>query len=144
MKTLIVLVGLPRSGKTTWAFSIGPSYPVVSPDAIRLALHGQRFITESEPLVWVMAEYMAKSLFFAGHKTVIIDGCHVSKKRRDFWREKFEKIGYEVCFKVIETGTEECIKRAKLDSDDAILSVIERMVDNWEPLDEEEIECDFI
>ena len=35
---LIVMVGLPRSGKTTWARKQG--YPIVNPDSIRLAFHG--------------------------------------------------------------------------------------------------------
>ena len=41
MKEIIVTVGLPRSGKTTWAREQG--YPIVNPDSIRLSLHGKRF-----------------------------------------------------------------------------------------------------
>jgi len=40
MKILILTVGLPRSGKSTWAAKKG--FPIVSPDAIRLAMHGMR------------------------------------------------------------------------------------------------------
>lgn len=70
MVRLLVTVGLPRSGKSTWAKQQGA--PVVNPDAIRLALHGQAFLQEAEPLVWVMAKYMVEALFLAGHSTVIL------------------------------------------------------------------------
>ncbi len=45
-KTLIGMVGLPYSGKSTAARELG--FPIVCPDAIRLALHGQRFILRDE------------------------------------------------------------------------------------------------
>src|SRR5258706_417694 len=53
--TLIVMVGLPWSGKSTWAREQG-NWPIVCPDEIRFALHGQRFIAEAEPWVWTIAK----------------------------------------------------------------------------------------
>lgn len=52
--TLVLMVGLPRSGKSTIARS--GRVPIVSPDAIRLALHGQPFIASAEPTVWATAK----------------------------------------------------------------------------------------
>src|SRR5688500_7348676 len=49
---LVVVCGLPRSGKTTYART--RNEPIVSPDAIRLALHGERFNELSEPFVWAI------------------------------------------------------------------------------------------
>src|SRR5882672_916000 len=60
-KLLICTVGLPRSGKSTWARS--QSFPIVCPDAIRIAIHGQRFISEAEPFVWATAKAMVRALF---------------------------------------------------------------------------------
>ena len=74
-KTLILTVGLPRSGKSTWAMQQG--YPVVNPDSIRLALHGHRFREESEEHVWAIAKTMVNSLFIAGHDKVIVDATNI-------------------------------------------------------------------
>ena len=48
-KQLILTVGLPRSGKTTWALAQG--YPIVAPDAIRLAVTGQRYVELTDYLI---------------------------------------------------------------------------------------------
>jgi predicted kinase len=81
---LILTVGLPRSGKTTWARAQG--VPVASPDAISRALHGQRFIGVAEPFVWAIAKLMVRALFLAGHPTVIVDATNTTQKRRDEWK----------------------------------------------------------
>jgi|TARA_Y100000310_G_scaffold72876_1_gene69033 predicted kinase len=125
-KNLIVMVGLPRSGKSTWAREQG--YPIVNPDAIRLAIHGQRFLTEAEPWVWVVAKTMVKALFLAGHDKVIVDGCHTSKKRRDFWEDK----GWNIELKVIDTSLEECLARAASEQDDVIVPIIKKMHAEWD------------
>lgn len=83
-KELYVLVGLPRSGKSTWAQQ--QSVPIVCPDAIRLALTGQAFVPEAEPMVWTLARYMVRALFLAGHRHVILDACNTTKARRSNWK----------------------------------------------------------
>ena len=47
---LLLMVGLPRSGKSTTARAISQDFgvPVVSRDAIRLSVHGHRYIPEAE------------------------------------------------------------------------------------------------
>ena len=45
-----------RSGKTTWARQQG--VPIVNRDAIRLALHGQRFEPRAESVVWAHLRYV--------------------------------------------------------------------------------------
>lgn len=132
-KLLIATVGLPRSGKSTWARS--QAYPIVNPDSIRLAIHGQRFIAEEEPKVWDTARYMVSALFLAGHSTVIVDATHNTRKRRDAWRsEKWDTV-----FKVIDTPFHVCIDRAIAENDQYILEQIERMHSEHEPLGEDEI-----
>ena len=100
MKKLILTVGLPRSGKTTWAKKM--NFPIVNPDSIRLALHGNQFITEAEPMVWEIAKYMVKSLFLAGHNTVILDATNTTVKKRKEWLSK----EYDCYFKVFKTYSE--------------------------------------
>ena len=127
-KTLILTVGLPRSGKSTWARAQG--FPIVNPDAIRLALHGQRFLAQAEPLVWAFAQVMVASLLRAGHGAVIVDATNVTAKRRDQWREWFPDAVVEV--KVIGTGPQTCKARAIQDNMPDLVPVIERMAAEWD------------
>jgi predicted kinase len=127
---LIVLVGLPRSGKTTWAREQGQ--PIVNPDSIRLALHGQRFAAIAEPFVWAIAYLMVSALFLAGHTTVIVDATNVSKKRRDEWFTRFHTPNCDVELHVVETSPAECMRRAVELEDTEILPVIARMEAEWD------------
>lgn len=127
MRTLLMMVGLPRSGKSTKAKETG--YPIVSPDAIRLALHGARWRAESEPMVWAIAHTMVEALFEAGHKTVVLDACNVTEARRKEW----ESTKWVCRFWVVDTPKDVCIIRAidceRLD----LVPVIERMAAAWNP-----------
>lgn len=132
-RILIVTVGLPRSGKTTWARS--QAYPIVNPDSIRLALHGQRFYADAEPMVWAVARLMVRSLFLAGHRHVILDATSVQKKRRDEWVSR----EWGTFFKHVDTNWEVCLKRAEAENDQEIIPVIARMMEQFEPLTPDEM-----
>ena len=121
MKKLILTVGLPSCGKTTWALKQG--HPVVNRDAIRIALHGQPYIQSAEDMVSAIEYYMVASLFFAGHDTVIVDSTHLRRKYIDRW-------GYgnwDLQTRVFDTSAEVCIKRAKTDGRPELIPIIERM-----------------
>lgn len=122
MNRLILLAGLPRSGKTTWATQ-NTTAPIVNPDSIRLALHGQRFAPSAEPFVWAIAKTMVRALFLAGHRTVVLDACNTTAKRRLEW----ESDDWRTDLHVIETSAVECIRRAVLTGDHDIIPVIKRM-----------------
>jgi len=128
---LIMMVGLPRSGKTTQAKKAG--HPIVNPDAIRLALHGHPYIQSAEPIVWAVAHLMVESLFKAGHPTVILDGCNNTRKRRDEWKSKT----YRRAFWVIPTPADVCRGRIDIDNE-PLLEVIDRMEDQHEPVEQDE------
>lgn len=130
MNTLILTVGLPRSGKTTWALQ--QKVPTVCPDAIRLAMHGRRFWGPAEKSVWAQAWTMVASLFLAGHQIVIVDATHMTQKRRDFWEspsmgDHQDWPTWNVALHVIGTPAETCIARARAAGDQEIIPVIERM-----------------
>lgn len=131
---LLLMMGLPMSGKTNWVMNnINMSrVAVVSPDAIRLALHGQPYLQPAEPMVWAIAEIMARALFNAGHYGVVIDATNTTQKRRDFWINKFPDC--DIRYQHIDTSKEVCLARAEECERDDLLPVILRMAENFEPL----------
>lgn len=114
--TLHMMVGLPRSGKTTKARDLG--FPIVCPDAIRLALHGKPFIKSAESIVWATAHLMVAALFKAGHTDVILDSTNLTAARRKGW-DIYKHEYYEV-----RTTKAVCLERT---SDAALLDAILRM-----------------
>ena len=128
--TLILMVGLPYSGKTSRARML--LEPIVNPDSVRLALHGQRFATRAEPMVWAICHVMVDALFIAGHTCVILDATNTTAKRRTAWDPGPDSCYSEVKCLVMDTSPEECRRRAVAVDDTAILEVIERMAGQWD------------
>lgn len=133
-KELILMVGLPRSGKSTVARKMG--YPIVSPDAVRLGLHGFSFLREAEFMVWPLAVLMVKALFHAGHDVVILDATNHTKERRKFWSDAGP---WALSYAMVPTTKDTCLMRARTEEDMAdspndfsLIPVIERMAEAWE------------
>lgn len=119
---LIMTIGLPRAGKSTWSRSTG--YPMVNPDSLRLAIHGKPWEPIHEPLVWSTAALMVKSLFIAGHKIVILDATNLHNDSRRIWEENSL---WTVYYKIFNVPKETCIKRAIAGGREDLVDVIERM-----------------
>lgn len=126
MKKLIACVGLPRSGKTSWAREQG--HPIVNPDAIRLSLTAQPFYPEAEPFVWAIAKCMVRSLFEAGHETVILDATNTTEKRRFEWVTNEWRTEWHV----VDTTKSLCLERAIGARREDLVPIIERMAENWD------------
>ena len=143
-KELILTVGLPRSGKSTWAKE--QDCPVVNPDSIRLAIHGQRYAADAEDYVWAVTYTMAKALFLSGHTRVIVDATNNTPARRERWLRKLHdtNICDSVYYKLFSTSEQECIRRAG--NDDEMIYVIKRMSAsaNWNLSDYEQVRAEFI
>ena len=133
---LVAMHGLPRSGKSTLSKQLSKDLhaPIVNKDNIRLALHGQVYAKEAEPMVRAISKVMIHSLFLSGHDIVIADETHYSRAARDFvadgpWDTKF----YEV-----PTLPEVCIQRAYDTGHNWLPTVIKDMAERHEPLQEDE------
>lgn len=128
---LVGLVGYPYSGKSTYALSLASAFgwPIVSPDAIRSALHGERYIAQAEPHVWAMAHTMLWSLYAAGHNVVILDACNISHRRRMEWAKD---TAYTTEWRCMWTPFNVCKARAAEANDGEIVPVIDRMVRNFD------------
>jgi predicted kinase len=126
---LFVLVGLPYSGKSVWARHYGA--PIVCPDEIRRALHGERYLAKAEPFVWAIAHVMVDALFRSGHKAVTLDATNTTQKRRDEWLNP----SWDVRLVHINTSEEVCRARALEAGDTGILPIIEKMAEQFEDPD---------
>lgn len=135
-KTLICMMGLPRSGKSTTAAKLSEALkaPIVNPDAIRLSLHGQPFLRTAEKFVWAVADLMVKSLFEAYHDIVILDATNTTRVRRDCWASS----DWDVRFCEIPESPQTCISRAEAEGRRELIPVIEQMWEKYEPLGEDE------
>lgn len=128
---LVLTVGLPRSGKSTWAMQQG--VPVVNPDSIRKVLGAYPFHPPAEQMVWAIAHTMVSALFTAGHKVVILDATNTTQRRRAEWASK----DWVRVYKVFETSAEVCTERALADPTQKQLvdnGVIMRMLRQYEPV----------
>ena len=128
MKTLHIMVGLPRSGKSTVARKMG--YPIVCPDSIRTVFHESPFKPNIEPMIWAVAHVMVEALFDAGHDDVILDACNHTERRRREWLSP----AWSCVFKVVETNVDICIQRAHETNQDYLIPVIKRMAADSEPV----------
>ena len=133
---LIITVGLPMSGKTKWAQKKARELgcPIVSPDAIRMVIHGQHFLAQAEGFVWATMKIMVKSLFMAGHTTVIIDSTHTTREERNQWISSEWKRE----FKVMSANVETCIARANKNNRREIVQRIKDLDRMYAPVDAEE------
>lgn len=125
--TLILTVGLPRSGKSTWSREYVQAHPgaaIVNPDSIRLALHGQLHLPSAEPMVWSIARYMVKALFLAGHHTVILDATNVRAAHRRQWKST----DWTTVVHVVPTDEKTCRARALDGGDVELAFAIDRML----------------
>lgn len=125
---LHLMIGLPRSGKSTRARKMG--YPIVEPDAIRKVLGCFPMVNHLETLVWSLALIMVRALFAAGHTDVILDAVNHTEERRKVWQCAEWTIQYHV----VDISKELCKERAIATDQAYLVPIIERMAQNWEPL----------
>lgn len=108
---LVLTVGLPRSGKSTWAMKQG--CPIVNRDAIREAYLGDRRNFGDEKECSRLEMLMVHSLLLAGHDKVIVDATHLRTKYRNRWEKFAKENDYKVIYKTFDTSMKECQRRAR-------------------------------
>lgn len=140
---LALMRGLPRSGKTTFAkthlcapIRSRAPYVRVSPDDIRLALHGQAFYGPAEPFVWATALVMARSLLIGGSR-VVIDATNLTVESRRQWFTLAKDTGARIAVYDVDTPLETCVIR-NTNAGEVPLDVIRRMATTAQPLSESE------
>lgn len=131
MKTIKILIGLPRSGKSTWLKNNKNNEVVVSADDLRYLVYNQRFWSEGESLVWSLRGIFLKYLLQQG-VDIIIDETNTTQKARKNIIDLAKKYDYYITGIVIEVLPDECIKRAKETDQYDLIPVIYHMAENYE------------
>jgi hypothetical protein len=137
MAKLTALIGLARSGKSTFAKKWqttpdpdGLSRVVVNGDNVRLALHGMRYVHSAEPIVHGIYNTMVKALLLNPNLSLLMDDTHttVSSIRNVLNMDVDAEFIYVHCHP--ETAKDRAINTNQRD----LIPVIDRMWDNLQDL----------
>ena len=115
--TVTVMVGLPASGKSTYArmFAAQTNAHICSSDAIREKLYGDE-AKQGNPAEVFKALYKEMREHLAAHESVILDATNVSSlNRKEIFRNlRWFKSYTTVHAVVMDTPLETCLRRAKM------------------------------
>jgi len=136
---LFMLVGLPGSGKSTYAKMLqitsrnrGPNPVIVSTDEIRGELLGNDEDQSGNEMVFETAYDRICHNLLEG-LDVIFDATNINKKRRIFFLKKIGKIPCSRVCHVVMTPFEECLRRNAARERQVPEEVLKRMYMNWNP-----------
>jgi predicted kinase len=142
---LLVMIGCPRSGKSTfsneWVDEYGHDGPprvIICADDFRLALHGHRYAGAAEKLVFTHVYYATKALLSRGFH-VLLDETSTSELSI---RSALE-LDINADYILIDTPKAVCIERAHLTNQSDLVPVIERIHLQLEKLKAEGISTVF-
>jgi len=108
--TMTLIVGLARSGKSTYIKKHCKNDVIICPDRIRKLIFGHQFHKDAEEFIWAYAKGMAKLLLEQG-KNVLIDATNLNGSTRDQWYRIADRYGAKIKIIWIKTSLEECQKR---------------------------------
>lgn len=117
MAKLLMLRGLPASGKSSYARTLQKSasgnWVRVNNDELREIFHAGRWSKHNEVLIEIIRETTIKSALFRGDN-VVVDNLNLHPKHKE-WLQKIAK-EHNVTFEIknFDTPVEECIRRDAL------------------------------
>ena len=115
MQEVILLRGIPASGKSTWAKTFvkaNRDYVIVSRDGIREMIGDYSHSPQTESLVTKLYDKMIKDLL-AMKKSLILDNCHAQPKYISETLKVIEsaRVNVKVTLKEFEYDVETCVER---------------------------------
>lgn len=127
MPIVKILVGLPASGKSTYAGKYAQiGWRVISSDSIREELFGDASIQKKPDEVFAqMLERLEISM--NNNENIIIDATNLTVKNRAFFLQTIVNYSYTVVAIVFNTPLEECKKRNDERDRKVPIEVIEHM-----------------
>lgn len=153
MLKVVLMIGLPGSGKSTIAETIiknNENIIIISRDAIRTMLYSNyanyKFTTTNESNIKAMAIACMETAFERGYN-VIIDETNINKEIREYWMRMASVIGERKNFDVkfmgiwVDTPKDICIARRIANPKETNAdwsTIIENMVKSWnDPIKDE-------
>lgn len=142
MKTIILTVGIPGSGKSTWVKSVfdltDTSVFRISADAVRNLLYGDEKIQGNGKRVFdVVYELFDFAIENSEIKTILIDNTNTSFKARNSFYSRIDVSEHNIFLKIFnnhELAKERNAKRERVVPED----VLDRMISNFQGLTLEE------
>lgn len=122
MKKIILTIGCPGSGKSTWArefIAKNPGFYNINRDDYRQSIMGHeerdeyKYTKKKEAIVTGMQFDTAKSILYGGDsvKGVIISDTNLNPERRLAWETFAKEYGWKVEYKVFDVPWTELVKR---------------------------------
>ena len=143
---VIILVGPPLSGKSTWIRENFPTTEVISRDEIVMEVYGSRNYTEAFKSVdqKEVDKVLAQRFLDANKekKNVIVDMTHMASKRRkqnlNYFTDDYYKLG--VIFPIL--SDDEYVKRNKKrieeENKDLPMGIVKSMISSYQPITSDE------
>ena len=78
--TVFIMVGLPRSGKSTYVEQYKGLRAIISADQLRYIVYGQRFWGPGEDMMWTVRKIAFKDAHWTGYD-IMIDDKHTASRR---------------------------------------------------------------
>ncbi len=128
---LVVLVGIPGSGKSTWAAK--QNAPVLSSDEIRRLITGDAANQSVNRLVFQTMRRMLGAMLAAGAGRVIVDSTALTRKERRTWLRWAELHGCDAEAVFFDVPREVCEERNAARSRVVPPEAMERLFSRLEP-----------
>jgi predicted kinase len=143
---VIILIGPPLSGKTTWIRENFPTTEVISRDEIVMEVYGSRNYTEAFKSVdqKEVDKVLAQRFLDANKekKNVIVDMTHMVSKRRkqnlNYFTDDYYKLG--VIFPILSDDeyVKRNQKRIEQENKDLPMGIVKSMISSYQPITSDE------
>lgn len=119
IKELLMLKGLPASGKSSFAKTLGDGWKRVNKDDLRAMIDGGKWSKKNEKLI-IATEYGLVETYLSQGYNVVVDDTNFHPDHQNKYSEIAKKYGAILTVKFFDTPLMECIRRDALRGDKSV------------------------